>query len=75
MKNEKITPLKAIRLKCLDCCCDKANEVKLCTAKKCPLYNFRFGKSGNTRQLTDEQKAAFVERVRKKRHIVNDTEK
>ena len=23
-------PLKAIRAKCLDCCCGQANEVKLC---------------------------------------------
>ena len=27
---ERITRKRAIRLKCLDCCCDSAHEVKLC---------------------------------------------
>lgn len=40
----KLTPIKAIRLKCLDCCCNSANEVKLCNCDKCALYPYRFGK-------------------------------
>lgn len=40
----KLTPIKAIRLKCLDCCCNSANEVKLCKCDSCPLYPYRFGK-------------------------------
>ena len=40
----KITPLKAIRLKCLDCTCNQAKEVTLCTAENCPLYPYRKGK-------------------------------
>ncbi len=39
----KITPMKAIRLKCLDCCCGSAMEVRLCTAKNCPLYTYKSG--------------------------------
>ena len=27
-----MTPMKAIRAKCLDCCCGSSNEVRLCTA-------------------------------------------
>ena len=42
-----MTPLKAIRAKCLDCCCDSSNEVRSCTVEKCPLYPFRFGKNPN----------------------------
>lgn len=42
--DKKITRKKAIRLKCLDCCCDKANEVRLCPAMGCPLWRFRLGK-------------------------------
>lgn len=38
-----MTPLKAIRLKCLDCCCGQAIEVKLCPSKNCPLYSYRMG--------------------------------
>ena len=39
-----MTPMKAIRAKCLDCCCGSFHEVRLCTAEKCPLYPYRFGK-------------------------------
>ena len=40
---KEITPMKAIRKKCLDCSCGSSEEVKNCFAKKCPLYQFRFG--------------------------------
>lgn len=47
----KTTPLKAIRLKCLDCCCDSWKEVELCPSDgkqaepKCPLWDYRLGKN------------------------------
>lgn len=34
---------KAIRLKCLDCCCGSAYEVRMCTVTRCPLWRFRLG--------------------------------
>lgn len=34
---------KAIRAKCLDCCCGSSNEVEKCPADDCPLYPYRFG--------------------------------
>lgn len=43
MEEKRISPLKAIRLKCLDCCCGSSNEVKICTAARCPPYPFRDG--------------------------------
>lgn len=42
-----MTPLKAIRKKCLECCCGQYKEVRLCPAKDCSLYPFRFGKNPN----------------------------
>lgn len=42
---KKMTPLKAIRLRCLDCCCQQPNEVRLCTVKDCSLWPYRFGKT------------------------------
>ena len=39
----RVTRSKAIRLKCLECMCGQANEVRLCLALDCPLYRFRFG--------------------------------
>ena len=40
---KKVTALRAIRLKCLDCCCGSAKEVRLCEAKTCPLYPYKNG--------------------------------
>lgn len=61
------SPLKAIRAKCLDCCCGQASEVKKCQIKQCPLWEYRFGKSGRTRSMTDEQKQAAAERLKSAR--------
>ena len=41
---KKITPLRAIRNYCLYCVCNQNDEVKVCSAVKCPLWMFRFGK-------------------------------
>ena len=67
METKRISPLKAIRLKCLDCCCGSSNEVKLCTAERCPLYVFREGKNpySQKRKYTEEQKKAMAARLRK----------
>ena len=68
MKDEKkiTNPVKAIRAKCLDCCCGSSNEVKLCHLEKCPLHPFRFGKNPyrTPRQLTEVQRAAMAARMR-----------
>lgn len=42
-----MTPMKAIRAKCLDCCCGQYKEVKLCPCSDCPLYPFRLGRNPN----------------------------
>lgn len=39
----KQTPMKVIRLKCLDCCGGQVAEVRRCTAEKCPLFCYRMG--------------------------------
>ena len=39
-----LSPLRAIRLNCLECVCYSAYEVKHCTANFCPLFPFRLGK-------------------------------
>ncbi len=38
------SPLKAIRLKCMDCTCLSAHEIRICEIDCCPLWEFRFGK-------------------------------
>lgn len=40
----KLTPLRAIRQKCLDCSNDNPREVTNCWGEySCPLYPYRFG--------------------------------
>jgi hypothetical protein len=42
---KRISPLKAIRLKCLECCSGSWLQVKNCKASDCCLWEFRFGKN------------------------------
>lgn len=67
-----MTPMKAIRAKCLDYCCGSSKEVRLCPCVDCALYPFRFGRNpnraglknrgafekkyGSIKDLTDEQR-------------------
>ena len=41
---KRVTRAKAIRLKCLDCCCYQPSEVRLCPATDCPLFPYRMGR-------------------------------
>ena len=67
-EKEVITsPLKAIRAKCLDCCCGSWKEVEDCTCEEtCPIWHFRYGKNPYIkRTLTDEQKRKLTEQLQK----------
>jgi hypothetical protein len=41
----KLTPLKAIRMKCLDCSAGQPSEVRRCCIADCPLFRYRFGRN------------------------------
>ena len=45
------TPLKAARKHCLDCCRGSAQEVRLCTARECPLYLYRHGRRPTAEEI------------------------
>jgi len=38
-----MTPIKAIREHCIDCCGGSRKEVRLCTAAACALHPYRMG--------------------------------
>lgn len=42
--HKRLTPVKAIRAKCLDCCNGSFTEVKLCPVTRCALYLYRLGR-------------------------------
>src|SRR5262245_50633995 len=60
-------PLKAIREKCLDCCCGNAAEVRKCVATDCALWPFRMGKNPfhKKRKLSAGERRERAERLSK----------
>ena len=40
-----MSPLKALRLRCIDCCAGSSLEVRLCTAASCPAWPFRLSRN------------------------------
>lgn len=41
--SQRMSPSRAIRLKCLDCCSNSQAAVKACPVTGCALWNFRLG--------------------------------
>lgn len=64
-----LTPLRAIRAKCLDCSGGSPKETRECVMLDCPLYPYRMGKSPNRkpRILTDEERENLRQRMAKMR--------
>lgn len=50
----KLTPMRAIRAKCLECSNNQFSEVRECTVKSCPLYYYRSGHRPKGEQFTTE---------------------
>ncbi len=46
---KKLTPLKSIRKKCIDCSGGSYQEVRFCQIEECPLYTYRHGKRPTTK--------------------------
>lgn len=44
----KLTPLRAIREKCLDCQCESSSQIVTCSCTDCTLWFHRFGKRPET---------------------------
>jgi len=42
-KIKRLTPMKAIRKKCLDCSNEQPSEVRHCLVTDCALYQYRLG--------------------------------
>lgn len=59
------SPIRAVRLKCLDCTCNSPKEVEACPIKACPLWAFRFGRNPYRKPVSEERRAAAAERMRK----------
>lgn len=62
VETKVLTPIKAIRAKCLDCMCDSAQEVRLCPCQDCPLYPYRMGRNPNRKGMGGNIKALSTEK-------------
>ena len=56
-----LTPIKAIRAKCLDCMYNQATEVRLCPITDCSLYPYRMGRNPNRKGMGGNIKALSAE--------------
>ena len=65
MGHKPMSPLRAIRAHCLDCCAGSAQEVAKCMALRCSSWPFRMGTSPHRKPPSDEQKQAMRERGRR----------
>ncbi len=72
MNKTHISPVKAIRAKCLDCCGGSAHEVKLCPRPDCSLYPFRLGKKPN---LQGKRTSAQLEALQNGRILFQSVDK
>ena len=48
---EILSPLKAIRAKCIDCMCGQVQEVRLCPCEDCALHPYRMGHNPNRKGI------------------------
>jgi hypothetical protein len=53
--HKPMSPLKALRLRCIDCCADQPSEVRLCTAVACPSWPFRMGANPWSKERSEAQ--------------------
>src|SRR5215469_742304 len=56
--HEPMSPMEAIRAKCLDCCAGSAYEVRCCVAMACPSWPFRTGKNPWRAPASEAQRKA-----------------
>ena len=50
-KSGKLTPMKAIRLLCVDCSGYVVADVRDCVIPDCPLYDYRLGRNPKRKGL------------------------
>lgn len=69
----RVTPLKAIRLMCLDCSNGSTHEVNQCPVTDCPVFEYRQGKNPHRKGTGNHStRAVLVEKSR--RELRGDTQ-
>jgi hypothetical protein len=61
--HSRVSPLRALRMKCLDCCNGSAQEVRLCTDVDCPNWPFRMSRNPWRAPLSDAGRSGRLARL------------
>jgi hypothetical protein len=64
-QEKNLTPMKAIRFNCLECCNFSIFEVRECGIKQCALWPFRFGKGVSGRKGNPNPNSAGLKALKK----------
>ena len=56
--HQAVSPLQAIRARCLDCCAGQVNEVAVCPVVECPAWPFRMGTNPWRLPVSDARREA-----------------
>ena len=69
LRHVAMSPLKALRLRCIDCCGGSASEVRMCVAVDCPAWPYRMATNPwrSKRELSEKQLAALASAREKSR--------
>lgn len=59
---KSLTPMKAIRAKCIDCGGGLLSEVRLCPVTTCALWPYRMGKRPKLEAVEERAKVTYVSR-------------
>ena len=59
----KLTPMRAIRAKCRECCCNQMSEIRGCPITDCALYPYRMGHRPGTLKEDPEDGLEAAENV------------
>lgn len=65
--HEPMSALKALRARCVDCCAGPHQEVRLCTAVRCPSWPFRMGSGPWRAPMSEERRGALLNNLREAR--------
>ena len=68
-EEEMLSPMKAIRAKCLECCAGQPKEVRACECDNCALHPFRLGKNPN-RQGIGNLKGSYLQKFKTQKPIL-----
>lgn len=72
---KKLTPLKAIRKKCLECSNGQIIEVRLCPVKDCAIYAYRMGHMPDVMPTYEVKDISEEERAKRRENFMKIRER